>query len=165
MKKLLLVLLLLYPLSAEAQTYQWTDERGTVNFADDLGKVPKQYRKKARVLGRGDDSAETVIDNAPQSTKPVAEGAEPGKKLYGGKDEATWRREFLQSAANLENAQSELALLKARLSDTSGMSRSEYLTIQNSIKHGEVFVQNLRAKQEQLRQAADRAGVPAEFRK
>jgi len=32
MKKLLVLLLLVYPLSASAVTYEWTDDGGTVSF-------------------------------------------------------------------------------------------------------------------------------------
>lgn len=163
MKKLLLVLLLLYPLSAAAETYQWTDERGTVNFSEDLGKVPKKFRKKAKKLG-SEDAAPATTAAEPEAVPPKAGEAQKGKKLYGGKDEVSWRRDFLQATSNLEAAETELAALKARLSDTSRMSRSEYLAIQNSIKHGEGRVQDLQRKLDQLRETADRQGVPAEFR-
>jgi len=163
MKKLLLVLLLLYPLSAAAETYQWTDERGTVNFSEDLGKVPKKFRKKAKKLG-SEDAAPATTAAEPAAAPPKAGEAQKVKKLYGGKDEVSWRRDFLQATSNLEAAETELAALKARLSDTSRMSRSEYLAIQNSIKHGEGRVQDLQRKLDQLRETADRQGVPAEFR-
>jgi len=165
MKKLLLVLLLLYPLSAAAETYQWTDERGTVNFAEDLGKVPKKYRKKAKLLGSEDaEPAAPAAVTAPESVRPKGEEVQKGKKVYGGKDEVAWRRDFLQAASNLDNAETELAGLKARLQDTSRMSRSEYLAIQNSIRHGESRVGDLQRKLDQLHETADRLGVPPEFR-
>lgn len=166
MKKLLVFLLLLYPLSATAEMYQWTDERGTVNFAESLGSVPKKYRKKARVVG-GEDAAPAAPAAAPAAEtekKPKGEEAKGAKKLYGGKDEAYWRREFLKANADLEYAQQDLATLKGRLSDTSGMSRSEYLAIQNSIKHAETRVQTQQTKLDELRQKADRLDVPAEYR-
>lgn len=168
MKRLLLLLLLLYPLSAAAETYQWTDERGTVNFADDLGKVPKKFHKKAKRLGGDDGPSVTVVDEGQEpatQAKPAAKEAQPQKTLYDGKDEVTWRTDFHQAAVNLESAQSELDALKQRAADTSGMSRYEYLSIQSGIKQGEVRVQNLREKLEQLREAADRAGVPPHLRK
>jgi hypothetical protein len=166
MKRLLVVMLLLYPLSALAQTYQWTDHIGTVHFADDLGNVPKKYRKKAKIVG-GEESG------APQSTEitePVQKKSKGGdeqqvKKLYGGKDESTWRKEFVSARYELQHAESELAVLRGRMSDTSRMSRSEYLSIQNTIKHSEVSVQQLQKKLDLLEQSADRLGVPMGFRK
>ncbi|TGU72721.1 DUF4124 domain-containing protein [Geomonas terrae] len=165
MKKLLVLLLLLYPITAIAETYQWTDERGTVNFAEDLGKVPKKYRKKAKRLG-GDEEPVKIINEAPaEPAKAKKDELEAGKKLYGGKDEAAWRREFGQAEFNLKNAESDLATLKGRLRDTSTMSRSEYLSIQNSIRYAEDRVQAQRKRLEQLQESADRLGVPAEYRK
>lgn len=171
MKKLLLLLLLLYPMTAAAETYQWTDERGTVNFAEDLGKVPKKYRKKARKVG--EDAMETPAQGgraagerqpASPAATPKAEEPKGSKKLYGERDEATWRRDFQQAAANLEAAESELATLKGRLADTSRMSRSEYIAIQNSIRHGETRVQELTRRMNLLKETADRYGVPQSFR-
>ncbi|UPU34438.1 DUF4124 domain-containing protein [Geomonas paludis] len=165
MKKLLVLLLLLYPLTAAAETYQWTDERGTVNFADDLGQVPKKYRKKARRLGQEDTSPRVIESGAAEPAKAKGEDAQGAKKLYGGKDETVWRREFLQAEFNLKNAQTDLATLKGRLADTSRMPRSEYLAIQNSIKYAEDRVQAQQQKLDQLRESADRLGVPPEYRK
>ncbi|WP_224982675.1 DUF4124 domain-containing protein [Geomonas agri] len=164
MKKLLVLLLLLYPLTALAETYQWTDERGTVNFADDLGQVPKKYRKKARRLGQEDAAPRIIEGGTAEPAKAKGEDAQGSKKVYGGKDEAVWRREFLQADFNLKNAESDLATLKGRLSDTSRMTRSDYLTIQNSIKYAEDRVQAQQKRLDQLRDTADRLGVPPEFR-
>ncbi len=170
MKKLLVLMLLLYPLSAVAQTYEWTDDRGTVNFSEDLGKVPKKYRKKVKRWDSGDSGApeSTVIaEPAKGKAKGEAKVEEPpkGKKLYGGKDEATWRNEFAAANAELRQAESELAELRGRLGDTSKMSRSEYLMIQGNIKNDESRVQQQRKKLDLLRETADRLGVPAEFRR
>lgn len=167
MKKLLLLLLLIYPLSALAETYEWTDERGTVNFTEDLGKVPKKYRKKAKRLGSEEPPAESAPPAAAPETSKAKVVEEKGdkNKTYGGKDELAWRREFLQARSSLQSAQTELDTLRTRLSDTSRMSRSEYLIIQNSIKHSEVRVQQLQKKLDQLNSSADRYDVPDDFRK
>ena len=165
MRIVLAMLLLIYPLSALAQTYEWTDERGTVNFTEDLGKVPKKYRKKVKLL-EGEDGG------APQSTviqepaKGKAKGVEAGKekKLFGGKDENGWRKEFLEASGDLQQTASSLAELRGRLSDTSKMSRPEYLSIQNGIKSYENRLQQQQKKLDLLRDSADRLGVPMEFR-
>jgi hypothetical protein len=165
MKKLLVVMLLLYPMSALAQTYEWTDERGTVSFTEDLGKVPKKYRKKVKVIG-GDENAAPQISviNEPAKVKSKVEEAQKGKKLYAGKDEGTWRNEFLAAKGDLQRAESELAELRGRLTDTSKMSRPEYLATQSTIKRGEGRLEALQRKLDLLRESADRAEVPMEFR-
>jgi Domain of unknown function (DUF4124) len=48
---LILIALVLFAGHVFADTYVWEDDQGTVNYADDLGKVPKQYRKKAKIVG------------------------------------------------------------------------------------------------------------------
>ncbi|ACH39660.1 protein of unknown function, DUF4124-containing [Citrifermentans bemidjiense Bem] len=169
MKKLLLLLLLLYPLSALAETYEWTDERGTVNFAEDLGKVPKKYRKKAKRLGSEEPPAAASETASPKGGEEKGaknnEKSNEKSKTYGGKDELAWRREFQQANSRLQSAQTELDTLKSRLADTSRMSRSDYLMIQNSIKHNEARMQELQKKLDQLNSTADRYDVPADFRK
>jgi hypothetical protein len=48
MKKLFFVLLILvFASSASATVYRWVDEGGAVNYADDYGTVPPEYRNKA----------------------------------------------------------------------------------------------------------------------
>ncbi|WP_026840508.1 DUF4124 domain-containing protein [Citrifermentans bremense] len=165
MKKLLLLLLLLYPLSALAETYEWTDERGTVNFAEDLGKVPKKYRKKAKRLGSEEPPAAASETASPKGGGEKGAKNNEKSKTYGGKDELAWRREFLQANSRLQTAQTDLDALKVRLGDTSRMSRSEYLNIQNSIKHNEARVKELQNKLDQLNSTADRYDLPADFRR
>jgi hypothetical protein len=166
MKKLLVVLLLLYPLSASAQTYQWTDERGTVNFTEDLGKVPKKYRKKVKVLGLDESGVPQVIESTEPGKGRTKELGTPkdNKALYGGKDEAAWRNEFATAKRELKVTEQELADLRGRMGDTSKMSRSEYLALQNTINHNEFRVQELRKRLDLLREKADKAGVPADLR-
>jgi hypothetical protein len=165
MKKLLVAMLLLYPLSALAQTYEWTDERGTVNFTEDLGKVPKKYRKKVKVFGGEEsDAPQTTLITEPVKGKPKGDEAQKGKRLYGDKDESAWRNEFSAARSDLQRTESELAELRGRLSDTSKMPRAEYLAIQSTIKRDESRLKDLQKKLDQLRESADRAGVPMEFR-
>ena len=165
MKRLLVAMLLLYPVCAAAETYEWTDERGTVNFTEDLGKVPKKYRKKAKVLGVDDSAAPmSSVSPEPGLAKPKVDDSQPVRKLYGGRDESAWRRDFLAANHDLQSAETELAALRDRLRDTSKMSRSEYLSIQNTIKHAEARVLERRRKLDLLREKADRFDVPLDLR-
>jgi hypothetical protein len=51
MKKLIFILFLfVFASSASATLYKWVDERGVVNFADDLDKVPPIYRNSIEEL-------------------------------------------------------------------------------------------------------------------
>ena len=50
-KMAILILLVLPPISHAADIYKWVDKDGTLNFADDLDKVPPEYRDKVKTEG------------------------------------------------------------------------------------------------------------------
>ncbi|MBJ6727479.1 DUF4124 domain-containing protein [Geomesophilobacter sediminis] len=168
MKKLLLIPLLLLPATVYATTYEWVDSKGTVNFTEDLGKVPKKYRKKVRVIG--DETGAPQITETTESTgkgAPVTKASErqPERKtLYGGKDEKTWRADFAQARGELKVAEQDVREIGTRMKDISKMSRTEYLTLQNSLRQDEARMQGKRKRLDELTAEADAAGVPADFR-
>jgi hypothetical protein len=157
MKKMLVLLLVLYPLSAMAVTYEWTDQSGTVNFTEDLGKVPKKYRKKVKVLGADEGAAPQVIDEPVKGKSK--ETAVQKEKNAPGKGETGLRGEYAVAKANLQATEDELAELRRRVADTSKMSRTEYLSLANTIKQEEFRAQEQKRKVESLREAAKKAGV------
>ncbi|GFO66785.1 hypothetical protein GMLC_03640 [Geomonas limicola] len=164
MKKLLVLLFLFCPFTAGAVTYQWTDSRGTINFTEDLGKVPKKYRKKVKVLGVDESGAPQIIDSV-ESAK--GKGKDPvahppaGKEKTGtsAKEDAAQRNEYLSAKVNLQAMENNVADLKARLADNSKMSRSEYLSLQNTLKQEEYRVLEQKKRVEQLRDSAARSGA------
>lgn len=174
MKTLLVFSLLLFSVPAFAVTYEWTDERGTVNFTEDLGTVPKKYRRHVKILGAEEDSQPRVIetDNG-EKGKTTAEdgkskvkediaGAETKKKpaVYGGKNEAAWKAEYGKLSADVKAAEDQLDQLNARLGDTGKMSRSEYLSLQYSVKNTESRLKQLKKKLDAFNESAAKAGVP-----
>lgn len=173
MKTLMLLLTMtLFTIPALAETYIWEDAQGTVNFAEDLGKVPKKYRKKARVVGEEEAPPTEVKEgkgkpSPQQQTQGVKErvpDAKPDDKLvYGGKAAAAWKAEFSAITPDLKAAEKQLVEYRNRLKDTSGMSRSEYLGIQSTIKAIESSVLEQRKKLNELKQEAEKAGVPADL--
>lgn len=169
MKKLLVLLFLLCPYAAGAVTYEWTDSRGTVNFTEDLGKVPKKYRKKMKVLG-ADEGGQPQITDTVESTKGKGKDvagqlpAGKDKKGTGAKDDATLRTEYLSAKMNLQAMENNVADLRGRMADSSKMSRSEYLSLQNTLKQEEFRLQEQKKRVEQLRESAARAGVNLEAR-
>ena len=70
MKKLFFALLLLATV-ARAETFSWTDRKGTVHFTDSLGKIAAAYRSSAKPLGM-DVNEPTPANNA-QSRQPAAD--------------------------------------------------------------------------------------------
>ncbi|HYS44004.1 MAG TPA: DUF4124 domain-containing protein [Geobacteraceae bacterium] len=178
---LVVIAMAFFAATAFAETYVWEDDHGTVNFADDLGKVPKKYRKKARIVGEEQPAAAEVPEEgkeqpavqkqteggrgeAPRGNKEVAPAAKVNKNaVYGGKDASAWKSEFAGVKTELKANENQLVENRNRLKDTSGMSRSEYLSIQYTVKSLENAVLGLRKKLEDLKQEADKAGVPAEL--
>jgi len=71
-------------------------------------------------------------------------------------------KKHLEVVAAIKALAESLGLLV--LGDTSKMSRSEYLSIQLSVRHGESRQQQLQKKLDLLQDSADRDGVPDEFR-
>jgi hypothetical protein len=177
---LVVIILAFFAVPALAETYTWKDDQGTVNFADDLGKVPKKYRKKARIVGEEEPAAAEVPEGkeqpavrkqteggrgeAPQGNKVGAPIAKEDKNaVYGGKDANAWKSEFAGINAELKANEKQLVENRNRVKDTSGMSRSEYLSIQYTLKSLENTVLGLRKKLDDLKQEAGKAGVPAEL--
>ena len=177
---LMVITMAFFAVTAFAETYVWEDDHGTVNFADDLGKVPKKYRKKARIVG-GEEPAPAEVQEekdkpavqtqtevgrgeSPQANKAVAPAAKIDMKaVYGGKDASAWKSEFAGINADLKAYEKQLVENRDRLKDTSGMSRSEYLGIQNTLKSLEYTILGQRKKLDDLKQEAGKAGVPAEL--
>ena len=162
----------LFALPAFAETYTWEDDQGTVNFTEDLGNVPAKYRKKVKTVGEEDLLSPAATG---EGEKPGAKGKGTGElkegvpsvkqdkknRVYGGKDADAWKSEFRSLNADLNASEKQLVEYRNRLNDTSSMSRSEYLSIQNTIKSIEYNVIGQRKKLDDLKKEAEIAGVPA----
>jgi hypothetical protein len=85
--------------SAVAQTYSWTDEKGTMHFTEDPGSVPRQYREKALRVDLPDSPREE-IPPSPDTTpavpdvSPATSSAGDAPALYAGKTYDQWEKEL-----------------------------------------------------------------------
>lgn len=173
---LITALLVLFALPVLAVTYEWEDSQGTINFTEDPGSIPKQYRKKAKIVGAEEEAAapEPSAANAEpksgakakkgEASEQTAGGNKEIKKMYGGKSAETWSRDFTQLNGNIKAEEDQLSELKERIKDTSKMSRGEYLSIQMGINASESRLQRLRGKLAALTAEANSADLPAELR-
>lgn len=172
-----LLTLILFAVPVTAATYKWVDDKGTVNFTEDYGKIPKKYRKKAKVVGEEGSAPPATIEikEEPKAKQKTTDGETPkvedskekqGKKkvLYDGKDGDVWKTDLGKLRADLKAAEDQLVETRGRMNDTSKMSRTEYLSLYNSIKDMENRVLVLRKKLDTLNEAAAKAGVPADLR-
>jgi Domain of unknown function (DUF4124) len=66
---LLVVLIFLFPQIGLAETYKYTDENGSVSFADSLDKIPAPYRKNIQVVPKVKPEEKAAKKSAP----PVSE--------------------------------------------------------------------------------------------
>jgi hypothetical protein len=180
MKNLLVsIALLVFTTPLLAETYKWVDDKGTVNFTEDLGNVPPKYRKIFKIVGEEEESgpAEIIKDaDKGRAKKEIAaeqkgEGKEVApsgkqenkKTLYGDKDAETWKKEYGIVKSDLRAAEEQLVSNRKMLQDTSKMSRTEYLGITNTNKALESRILDLREKLNTLKQSATSAGLPADL--
>jgi hypothetical protein len=103
--------------SSGQEIYQWVDEKGILNFADDLSRVPERYRNQVRERKPSKElppspSAQTLkgIDMGGNS-EPLPDQAPEQKDLKGrGEDwwkarAREWNEKLLNAQKNYEAAQ------------------------------------------------------------
>lgn len=79
--------LLLAPLAAAAEIYQWTDEQGRIHFTQDLSQVPARHRSQAELralappeAGRFQTYSQPAAP-APQATPMRGAAGAPGRQI------------------------------------------------------------------------------------
>jgi chromosome segregation ATPase len=156
--------------SVSAETYSWTDGSGTMNFTEDYSRIPKKYRKKARVLGSVDAEGTRPAaagEAKKESKEPAASTQAEGKTavMYGGKSSEQWKEEFRRINSEKEEINKKIEERRAQMRDSSNLSRIQYLQLQAQIKDLESNANRVAAKQNEMEQAASRAGVPYDLRR
>ncbi|NWF94340.1 MAG: aspartyl protease family protein [Syntrophaceae bacterium] len=58
---LLILILIALPSSGLADMYRWVDEKGTLNFADDLSNVPEKYRLDAELQKTSEETSPPAV--------------------------------------------------------------------------------------------------------
>ncbi len=106
-------------LSWSQQFYQWVDDRGIPNFADDLSRVPEKYRDQVRErkqLEESSPSPPSPPSPSPQSSKgtgnsepPPGQPSEPKDLMGRGGDwwkakAREWNERLLDAEKNYETA-------------------------------------------------------------
>jgi hypothetical protein len=171
---MVVAVLVLFAVPVFAVTYEWEDSQGTVNFTEDLGSVPKEYRKKVKIVGEEENAptevitspvgATAVTDKKDKGPEQSAEGKKEAKKLYAGKPAEEWKKSFAEARWKVKNEEEQLNHYKERMKDTSKMSRGEYLSIQMNINDSESRLKTYNKNLESLTSEANSAGVPAGLR-
>lgn len=161
--------LVLVPIIASAEVYRWTNERGVVSFTDNRGNIPERFRAKAVLIDEPMPAVQEVVVESGAKDRPGAEDKgekkdagdeQKKKKMFGGKDEATWKKEAERVNFEVADTEKQIAEMRDRLSDTSKMSRTEYLSLQNTVKLLEQRLAAKKSQQESFLDAARKAGAP-----
>jgi hypothetical protein len=128
MKKLVFLLSLFILTSpASATIYKWVDQQGTINFADDLAKVPPDYRGSVEEInaprvGRSTLSQATV-EKRPVTGQPGESAAKPppiGQTLVREGDFAIKLAEVLKVGQAQSEAEAENTLASAGIAPKNG---------------------------------------------
>ena len=169
-------LLLAVPLMAE--TYSWVDGQGTVNFTDDYSQIPRQYRNKAKRLESVDVAPSPEVqapesENSGTANKTLKEAGAKGpavtvtaspEQVYGDKKAAEWQREFQERNAELER-------LDAKVKEANEFKKRppvygpELVDLNKRLREAVQEYNESVKRYNELNNAANKAGVPAEFRK
>lgn len=161
--------ILLIPLTAGAEIYRWVNDRGIASYTDNLGNVPAKFRTKAVLIDEPVPAVQEVVIE-PVATKERGTGDDKKetkqasddqkKKLYGGKDEATWKKESDRMNQQVTETDKQIGEIRSRLTDTSKMSRTEYLSLQNTAKLLEQRLETQKQQRDSFLESARKAGAP-----
>ncbi len=173
----LLMALLLWPLPLLAETYTWVDEHGTVNFTDDYSSIPKKFRKKVKRMDSTDGQAEPTARESdtdagktgnpgqPRTRDGSAAPAEADNRLYGGKKAETWQQEFRSRGAELKRLERQLIELEALIKKPVGISPERVFGLPQEFRDTQKQYNDALKRYNELNDAANQAGLPAEYRK
>lgn len=168
--------LLLWAAPLLAETYTWVDGQGTVNFTDDYSQIPRKYRKKARRLDIEVEQAapapgESVTPAAGQVRQPQAGAggsaapANDDKETYAGRPAGAWQQEFKAQGTEVKRLERQLVDLEALVKNPVGVSQERIFGLPREFKDTQVQYNEALKRYNELNDAANKAGLPGEFRK
>ena len=86
---------LLSPDRARAEFYSYEDSNGTINFVDDLAKIPKKYRGQKQVRKDADDDLsvqERALLREKEHLEPGLRGNNAPPSSRSSRGAASWKR-------------------------------------------------------------------------
>jgi hypothetical protein len=174
---MMLVLVLGSSLPVYADIYQWVDDKGVVNFTDNIENIPKKYQKKVKVQSSDDAVQESVTPEPAPSTVPSAIAPQPEtqlqqQKLYGGHDERWWRAQYGSLRGEVTRLQASLPAKRAELEQlrrklviyTFTRNRIAYQEKLAEVQRDEERINTLTEQLASLDTQAAIAGVPFDWR-
>ncbi len=165
----------------DSDTYEWTNDEGTVTFSDNPMTIPGKYSKqiKTRETVKGEpQQVRLEPDSSPNKVQSKQE-----VETYGGHDERWWRGQFAGTRAEMERIKTRLESNQENLktlhhkkvisnsAQTDGLygnprkNRENYRIAYEEVREDEKRIKALEQKLIDLENEASRYGVPFEWRK
>jgi hypothetical protein len=121
---LILLLLVLPSISHAAEIYKWVDKDGTVNFADDLDKVPPEYRDQVKIEEVKDSQKTQTSTSGPASVRKTEEE----KRDAQGMGEDYWRDRVRPWKKQLKQAQEDYKNTNMKIEDALEVAKGRFLS-------------------------------------
>jgi hypothetical protein len=173
MLSFLIISLWVTPLMAE--TYSWTDQSGTINFTEDYSSVPRKYRKKVQKRGNiggqpvqtvsKEDSSGKTNSNLQQTPNQEVKAVSTDDDLYDGKNAGFWQQDFQRRGAELKRLEQQLVQLESLIRKPVGISKERTNALPQEFKTTQKQYSEALKSYNDLNDAANKAGLPAEYRK
>ncbi len=165
-----LVAMITLPLIAGSQeTYQWVDEKGTVHFTDDVGKIPEKYQDQVKekktpkepAPARSPSPAPAPARSPSPSIRPPQGKAPPepsvekkdilGRGEEWWRDQASeWKQRLIKAQKDYEAAQAALKAKDKELEDAKFKPKSFQRKLQDEVK---VLEEKVNAQKNQVDEA------------
>jgi hypothetical protein len=156
----MLIGLLLSPTMVNGQEiYRWVDEKGTVNFTDDLGLVPEKYLDQVQKKKPPQEPAPSPSTQIPKGVETVKESEsapEPKDMLGRGEDwwkakVKEWNEKLLKAQKNYETAYATWKTKERELEESKFKPDSLKRRLKAEIKDLEVKVKDWEKQMEEAR--------------
>ena len=120
----LLLLWVLPSISHAADIYKWVDKDGSVNFTDDLSKVPPEYRDQVKTEEVTDSEKTQTPTPAPASVQKTGEE----KRDAQGRGEEYWRETVRPWKKQLKQAQEDYKNTNMKIEDALEVVKGRFLS-------------------------------------
>jgi hypothetical protein len=157
--------------TAYAETYSWTDDKGTIHFTEDPGKVPKKFRTKAlkkeetNSAPEEEPASQAIPAKTPEATLQAAPGgSERDDGLYAGKTYEEWQKELAEREAAMSAVRKRLDEIAAlfRNPDTGKDDRKQLVEEYNSLS---AQLKEMKARYFEQVEIARKAGLTINIQK
>jgi hypothetical protein len=131
----LFLLLVSVSISNAASIYKWVDKDGSVNFTDDLNKVPPEYRNQTQMEETRDFEKPQIPPPAPAPVEKTGEG----KRDAHGRGEQYWRETVQPWKKQLKQAEEDYNNTNIKIEDALEMVKGRFYShTQYNLKRVEV---------------------------